>query len=202
MSAQIVLFDLGNVVVDWQPLHLYKQLFETESEAEWFCETVCTLAWHTEHDRGVSMAENAKPLIAQYPQYESHIRAWETRWFDMFNGYIPGMPTLMATLEERQVPLYGLTNMPADLAPAIFDHFPMMKILRDIVVSGVEKVVKPDPRIYEIVLERMGNPDPGDVFFIDDSEKNVLAARDMGLQVHHFTGAKDLEQALKLQGLL
>ncbi|MEM9053761.1 MAG: HAD family phosphatase [Pseudomonadota bacterium] len=202
MSAQIVLFDLGNVVVDWQPLHLYKQIFETASEAEWFCDNVCTLAWHTEHDRGVSMAENAKPLIAQYPQYETQIRAWETRWFDMFNGYIPGMPALMAQLEERQVPLYGLTNMPADLAPAIFDRFPMMKILRDIVVSAVEKVVKPDPRIYQIVLERMGNPDPGSVLFIDDSEKNVLAARDMGLQAHHFTGAIGLERVLQEQGLL
>lgn len=202
MSAQIVLFDLGNVVVDWRPLLLYRQLFETEAEAEWFCRDVCNMDWHTHHDRGVTMDDNAKPLIAQYPQYEPHIRAWKTRWFDMFDGYVPGTPEIMARLEERQVPLYGLTNMPAEVAQATFDRFPMMRILRDIVVSGVEKVVKPDPRIYEIVLERMGNPDPGDVFFIDDSEKNVLASREMGLQAHHFTGAKGLEQALKLQGLL
>ena len=96
MGARIVLFDLGHVVVDWQPIRLYRDLFDTEAEADVFVRDVCNMDWHVHHDRGVSMADNAEPLIAQYPQYETQIRAWRTRRLDMFEGYIPGMPPLMA----------------------------------------------------------------------------------------------------------
>ncbi|MEM9180558.1 MAG: HAD-IA family hydrolase [Pseudomonadota bacterium] len=202
MSARIVLFDLGNVVVDWQPIRLYRQLFDDEAEAEAFVRDVCNMDWHVHHDRGVSMADNAEPLIAQYPQYESQIRAWRTRWLDMFEGYVPGIPRLMARLEEVRVPLYGLSNIPAETAQETFDAFPMIKLLRDIVVSGAEKTVKPERRIYEIALARMGNPDPGDVLFADDSERNCAAAEQLGIKVHHFQGAAGFEARLLAEGLL
>lgn len=202
MSARIVLFDLGNVVVDWRPLLLYKQLFDDPVEAERFCADICNMAWHTEHDRGVSMDDNAAPLIAKYPQYERQIRAWKTRWLDMFYGYVPGTPQLMARLEEKRVPLYGLSNIPAEKVEETFDAFPMIKILRDVVVSGAEKVVKPDPKIYGIALARMGRPDPGNVFFIDDNRNNIDAAKALGFQTHHFQGAKCLEADLVKRGLI
>lgn len=202
MSARIVLFDLGNVVVDWRPILLYRTLFDDPAEAEWFCANVCNMAWHTEHDRGVSMDENAAPLITEYPQYESQIRAWKTGWLDMFAGYVPGTPQLIAHLEERRVPLYGLSNIPAEKADETFETFPVIKILRDIVVSGAEKVVKPDPKIYEITLQRMGNPHPSEVLFIDDSLKNIDAANALGFQTHHFKGAKELEADLVKRGLI
>lgn len=202
MGARIVLFDLGHVVVDWQPLRLYRDLFETEAEAQAFVRDVCNMDWHVHHDHGVSMADNAKPLIARYPQYETQIRAWRTRWLDMFEGYIPGMPPLMARLEEARVPLYGLSNLPAEIADETFDAFPMIKLLRDVVVSGAEGVVKPDRRIYEIALERMGNPDPSDVIFADDRENNCEAAEKLGIKAHHFTGAEGFEARLVAEGLL
>ncbi|MEO1641897.1 MAG: HAD family phosphatase [Pseudomonadota bacterium] len=202
MSARIVLFDLGNVVVDWRPLLLYRQLFDDLAEAERFCAEVCNMAWHTEHDRGVSMDENAAPLITKYPQYERQIRAWKTRWLDMFLGYVPGTPPLIARLEEKRVLLYGLSNIPAEKAEETFDAFPMIKILRDVVVSGAEKVVKPDPKIYDIALERMGRPDPGDVLFIDDNRNNIDAAKALGFQTHHFQGAGCLEADLVKRGLI
>lgn len=202
MSARIVLFDLGHVVVDWQPIKLYRDLFETEAEAEAFVRDVCNMDWHVHHDRGVSMADNAKPLIAQFPHYETQILAWRTRWLDMFEGYVPGMPPLMARLEEARVPLYGLSNLPAEIAQETFDAFPMIKLLRDVVVSGEEKTVKPERRIYEIALERMGNPDPADVIFVDDRENNCEAAKDLGLKAHHFTGAEGFEARLVTEGLL
>ncbi|MEM1035237.1 MAG: HAD family phosphatase [Pseudomonadota bacterium] len=202
MSARIVLFDLGNVVVDWRPILLYRTLFDDPAEAEWFSANVCNMDWHTEHDRGVSMDKNATPLIAKYPQYESQIRAWKTRWLDMFAGYVPGTPQLIARLEERRVPLYGLSNIPAEKADETFDAYPVIKILRDVVVSGAEKVVKPDPKIYEITLQRMGNPDPSEVLFIDDSLKNIDAANALGFQTHHFKGAKALEADLIKRGLI
>lgn len=202
MSARIVLFDLGNVVVDWQPIRLYRDLFETEEEAEFFVRDVCNMDWHVHHDRGVSMADNAKPLIAQYPQYETQILAWRTRWLDMFEGYVPGVPALVARLEENRIPLYGLSNIPAEVAQETFDAFPVIKMLRDVVVSGAEKVVKPDARIYEIALARMGNPRPSDVLFVDDRENNCTAAEAFGIRAHQFRSAPDLETRLVQEGLL
>ena len=202
MGARIVLFDLGNVVVDWQPIRLYRDLFDTGEEAELFVRDVCNMDWHVHHDRGVSMADNAKPLIAQYPHYESQIRAWRTRWLDMFEGYVPGMPSLVARLEENRIPLYGLSNLPAEVAQETFDAFPVIKMLRDVVVSGAEKTVKPEARIYEITLARMGNPDPSDVLFIDDRENNCAAAEAFGILAHRFKSAQDLETRLVQEGLL
>ncbi|NQY38990.1 MAG: HAD family phosphatase [Henriciella sp.] len=202
MGARIVLFDLGNVVVDWQPIRLYRDLFESEAEAGMFVRDVCNMDWHVHHDRGVSMADNAKPLIAQYPQYEMQILAWRTRWLDMFEGYVAGMPPLMARLEEKRVPLYGLSNLPDEVVQETFDAFPMIKLLRDVVVSGAEKVVKPDRRIYEITLERMGNPDPSDVLFVDDRENNCAAAEALGIKAHQFKDAAGFEARLVQEGLL
>lgn len=202
MSARIVLFDLGHVVVDWQPIRLYRDFFETESEAEAFVRDVCNMDWHLQHDLGVSMAENGDRLIAKFPHFETQIRAWKTRWLDMFEGYVPGMPPLMAALEERQVPLYGLSNLPDEVAQETFDAFPMIKLLRDVVVSGAEKVAKPDRRIYEITHARMGYPDPADVLFTDDRERNCEAAEAFGFKAHHFQGAEGFKARLVSEGLL
>ena len=202
MNPSIVLFDLGNVVLDWDPLRLYLNRFDKPAEARAFCAEVCTLDWHTNHDRGVSFEENAAQLIAAHPHHEDHIRAWRTGWLDMFHGYVPGVPTMMARLEEARVPMFGLSNLPAEIAAETFDVFPMIKLLRDVVVSGEEGVVKPDPRIYEIALSRMGNPAPADVFFIDDREENIRAAEALGMRGHVFRGAARLERALAEYGFI
>lgn len=202
MSARIVLFDLGHVVVDWQPIRLYRDFFETEAEAQAFVRDVCNMDWHLQHDLGVPMAENADRLIAQYPHYEPQIRAWQSRWLDMFEGYVPGMPPLIAQLEERRVPLYGLSNLPDEVAEQTFDAFPVIRLLRDVIVSGAEKTVKPDRRIYEIAHARMGHPDPADVLFTDDREKNCEAAEAFGFKAHHFQGAEGLKARLRSEGLV
>lgn len=202
MPERIVLFDLGNVVVDWQPIRLYRKIFPTEEEAQAFLRDVCNMAWHVEHDRGLSFAEGARRLKAEHPHYAEEIDAWHGRWFEMFYGYVEGVPEIMARLDEAGRPLYGLSNMSAEVYPGTVERFPAIKRLRDVVVSGEEGVVKPDRRIYEIALERMGHPAPGDVFFIDDSLKNVGAATALGFDAHHFKDAARLEIALKDRGLL
>lgn len=200
--SRIILFDLGNVVVDWSPVRLYRKIFPTEEEAQAFCRDVCNMAWHVEHDRGRSFADGAAALKAVYPHYADEIDAWHGRWFEMFDGYEPGVPALMARLEEAGHPLYGLSNMSAEVYAETCDRFPMIKLLRDVVVSGEEGLIKPDPAIYQVAFERCGADQPGDIFFIDDSLKNIEAARAFGFKAHHFQGAKGLEAALVEAGFL
>ncbi len=202
MTARIALFDLGNVVVDWQPVRLYKDIFASETRARDFLSTVCTMDWHTEHDRGVPMALNAQKRIAEYPHYADEIHAWRARWLDMFEGYVPGVPQIMAELEEARIALYGLSNIPAEVAEETFDAFPMIRIFRDVIVSGAEKCVKPDPRIYQIALARMGHPDPDTVLFIDDRQTNIDAAAALGFRTHQFQNAAGLRRALRQEKLL
>lgn len=202
MAPRIVLFDLGNVIVDWEPARLYRRRFGDADKAAWFCREICTLEWHTAHDRGVPMEANMAPLIARNPDLETHIRAWKSEWLDMFHGYVPGMPALVGALEEARIPLFGLSNLPAEVAGQTFDAFPMIRVLRDVVVSGAEGVVKPDPRIYEIALNRMGDPDPADVLFIDDRTDNIEAAQALGLRGHVFDGTDGLRGRLNAEGFL
>ena len=200
--ARIILFDLGNVVVDWKPVRLYRKIFGSEAAAEAFCNDVCTMAWHVEHDRGRTFAEGARQLKAVYPEYADEIDAWHGRWFEMFDGYEIGVPPLMARLEEAGHPLYGLSNMSAEVWPEMRERFPMLKRLRDVVISGEEGLIKPDPAIYEVSFRRTGASHPGDIFFIDDSLKNIEAAQAFGFRAHHFQGADGLESALIEEGFL
>ncbi len=202
MAARLVLFDLGNVVVDWEPERLYRRRFGDAEKAAWFCREICTREWHANHDRGVPMEASIAAKIREFPEYSGHIRAWRSEWLDMFHGYVPGVPQLMARLEEARIPLFGLSNIPAEVSEETFSAFAMIRILRDVVVSGRENLIKPDPRIYQLALQRMGGPDPGDVLFVDDREDNVLAARALGLKGHVFQGAEGLESDLKAYGLL
>ncbi len=202
VSERIILFDLGNVVVDWQPVRLYRKIFPTDAEAERFCADVCNMAWHVEHDRGRSFADGAARLKTDFPEYSNEIDAWRGRWFEMFDGYVDGVPPLMARLEEAGHPLYGLSNMSAEVWPETIERFPMIKLLRDVIVSGEEGLIKPDPEIYALTLQRLGNPAASDVFFIDDSLKNIEAASALGFSTHHFTDAIALEKALVHEGFL
>jgi|TARA_R100000501_G_C2600726_1_gene97855 HAD superfamily hydrolase (TIGR01509 family) len=120
----------------------------------------------------------------------------------MFDGYVTGVPALIARLEEAQLPLFALSNMSAEIWPETVQRFPMLKLFRDVVVSGEEGLIKPDPAIYELAHQRLGQPEKASVFFIDDSLKNVEAAREFGFRAHHFTDAATLEAALLEEGLL
>lgn len=202
MTARIALFDLGGVLLDWSPARLYSQVFSNASEADWFLSEVCTMEWHTRHDQGVSFAENAAPLIAQYPRYEGQIRAWHSRWGDMFAGYVSGTDRLVEMLYGNETPLYALSNMPAEIWPQMLDMFPALKRFREVVVSGQIGMVKPDPAIFHYARARMGDPDPGEVLFIDDLPRNIAMADALGYQTHLFTTAARLESELIRQGLI
>lgn len=196
MSVQTVLFDLGRVVLDWEPDRLYQKLIpDTKARAD-FLARICTMDWHTRHDAGVSFAENAAHLIDQFPDHAPLIHAWGNRWMEMFDDYIDGTPDLMDRLAARNVPLFALTNMPSETWPLMVENFSRMEMFRDVIVSGDENCVKPQAEIFNIALRRMGAPAPETVIFIDDSQANVEAAAKLGFVTHHFISAEGLETAL------
>ncbi len=196
-----VLFDVGNVIIPWSPRKLYTELFAEIDEMDLFLEQVCPMSWHEHHDRGVPMAVSVPERIRLFPNYAEPIRAWDERFMDMLGPAIPQTVRLMHALHAKHVPLYALTNMPADKADAVFARDPVFTFFRDIIISGIEGVIKPDPAIYQITLKRLGRP-ASDILFIDDSAANIAAARDMGFHTHHFTDPDALEPALIAHGLL
>lgn len=202
VPAEITLFDLGRVVLDWEPERLYRKIFDDPAQRDWFLANVCTMDWHTRHDAGASFADNAASLIARHPNYETEILAWGGRWMEMFDGYIEGTAALLEQLEAQNVPLYALSNMPAETWPWMQSHFPLLTLFRHTVVSGAIGLVKPDARIYAHTLEKMGGPAPETVLFIDDSARNIDAAKALGFQTHLFTDATELEAALRDAKLL
>lgn len=201
MTNQIVLFDLGNVVVDWDPTRLYSQLLNSQEEAERFYREVCTLEWHTHHDRGMDMRENAARLSAIHPDKTKLIEAWRTNWLDMFHGYVAGVPEVIQALKAQSIPIYALTNFPAEKWDETASAFPVLKSFKDVIISGVEKMVKPDPRIYDLTLTRLGSPPPENVIFFDDRQDNINAAKNAGMTAYLFTDVKSLQSDLEKSGI-
>jgi HAD superfamily hydrolase (TIGR01509 family) len=199
--ATAVLFDIGNVIVRWDPRTLYSKIFPDPAERDRFLADVCTMAWHIEHDRGRPMAEGVAEKIAQFPEHAEAIAAWKDRWFEMISGSIPETVEAIELLHARGVPIYGLTNMPSESLAGAVALSPAFGRLRDIVVSGDEKVIKPDPRIYLIACERAGIQ-PADFLFVDDSPANVAGARAVGMDAHLFDDPAALRPALEARGLL
>ncbi len=201
MARKAVLWDLGKVLLDWSPAYLYRKMFSTEDAVQDFLGRVCTMEWHQAHDRGVPMAQNRLALIAQYPEHEAAITAWETRFDEMLNGSVPGTAEAIEELATTGVPQYALTNMPAEWVEPVGRLYPSMRHMRDTIVSAHEGVIKPDRRIYEITAARLPH-DPADVIFFDDREANVIAAREFGFDAELFTGEAKLRADLAARGLL
>ena len=196
-----VLWDVGKVIVDWSPRRLYDKIFREPAACDWFLSSVCTLDWHTEHDRGVSFADNAAPLIAQHPEHEAAIRAWGDRFIETVGPVIAESEAAIHALAARGVPQFGLTNMPSEAWPAVKGLTPAFGHFRDTVVSGDEGLIKPDPAIFRLAAERAGMA-PEDLLFIDDSAANIAAATAQGFHVHRFEDPAHLNPLLIGYGLL
>lgn len=156
--------------------------------------------WYFQYDFGVLMVENLVCLIVEFLYYEIVINVWCGCWFDMFEGYVFGMLVLMVQLEEVCVLFYGLFNILDEVVQEMFDVFLMIKLLCDVVVFGVEKVVKLDLKIYEIVFVCMGDFDFGYVLFIDDCENNCVVVEVFGFKVYYFQGVVGFELCLIVEG--
>ena len=201
MSVEGVLWDVGNVIVRWDPRTLYSKIFPDPAERDRFLAEVCTMAWHGEHDRGRPFAEGIAALSAQHPQHADAIGAWKARWDEMFSGTIAETEAVIEELHARSVPQFGLSNMSLEVWDDVRAMSPCFDCLQDIVLSAAERCIKPEPRIYEIACQRSGLA-PGQLIFVDDNLANIEAARSLGFAVHHFADPAALRPALKAHGLL
>jgi 2-haloacid dehalogenase len=197
-----VVFDLGGVLIDWDPRHLYRKLFAGDEAAmEHFLATVCTHEWNRCQDAGRSFAEGARLLKAEHPDNAELIDAYGNRFDEMIAGPIVGSVEILAELRDRGTPLYGLTNWSAETYPAALERFAFLRWFRGILVSGEVGVIKPEPRIFALLIERFAI-EPERAVYIDDVETNVAAARPFGIYGIHFTTPANLRQELAGLGLL
>lgn len=196
----IPVFDLGGVFVDWNPLYLFRKLFETEEEAVWFHENICTGDWNLEFDAGEIYAEGVAKLVTRFPKYWREIQAFDQRWTETFGPQIQGTIDIHNELVEQDIPTFAITNFSWEKWMTRLGEWPFLEKFDGVVVSGLEHLVKPDPRIYRVFSERYGI-DPQVCVFIDDSLPNVEAARHYGMRALHFTGADQLRKDLIALGL-
>lgn len=196
-----VVFDIGNVLVQWEPRALYRKIFATEAEVEWFITNVCNHIWNLEQDRGRSFAEAVREATARFPEHAEAIAAYDLRWHETVLGPIDGTVAILQELQARGTPLYAITNFNQDKFRETLKRFPFLAAFRDIVVSGDERLLKPDAAIYRVLLQRNGL-DAASCVFIDDSVKNVEGAEAVGMKAIHFTTPAALRGELVGMGLL
>jgi FMN phosphatase YigB (HAD superfamily) len=196
----VPVFDLGNVFVEWDPMHLFRKLFASEAEARWFADTVCTQAWTLEFDAGEIYAEGVAKLITRFPRYWREIQAYDLRWKETFGPMIQGTIDIHDELIAAGLKTYGITNFSWEKWVTCLGEWPFLEKFDGIVVSGLERLLKPDARIFRLFCERFAL-EPSQCVFIDDSDANVLGARKVGMQAIHFTSPAQLRRDLIALGL-
>lgn len=195
-----VVFDIGNVLLDWNPRHLYRKLFDDEGAMEDFLATVCTQAWNEDQDRGRSFEEGVALLCDEHPAHADMIRAYDERWNEMIPGPIEGSVALLEGLRGAGVRLFAITNFSHEKFVVAQQRFAFLGGFEDVVVSAREGLLKPDPAIYRRLIERNGLT-AQDCVFIDDSLRNVEGAAAVGMTALHFTDPARLAAELRALGL-
>jgi 2-haloacid dehalogenase len=203
MAAEVdaVVFDLGGVLIDWNPRHLYRQLFDDEDAMEHFLANICTLEWHVAHDLGHSTADSCAQLALEHPEHAPMIRAWAERGEDMIAGPIDRTVELLAEVKATGMRCYVLSNMEPENYALRMQRFDFLDWFDGYVISGLEGLVKPDPRIFHRMLERF-DLQPARTVFIDDNAVNVEAAAAIGINAILFESPTQLRAALQGVGLL
>ncbi len=199
-TIEAVVFDLGGVLIDWDPRYLYRKLFASDEAMELFLYEVCNGAWNEKQDAGRKLSEATETLIVEHPDKADLIRAYYDRWPEMLAGSLPQTVAVLADLKEAGIPLFSLTNWSAETFPIALKRFDFLSWFDDIVVSGAEGVIKPDRRCFNILFERSGLP-AASLVFVDDRMDNVAEARNAGLEALQFTTADQLRQDLRALGL-
>ena len=201
MTIEAVVFDVGRVLFEWDLRHLIAKLYDDPQEVDWVLAHVVTVDWHFEHDAGRALADMTRERIARFPEHRHAIEAYAARFNETIPGPVPGSLELVEALHARDTPLYAITNFGAEFWRDFHKTQPIFTRFRAIVVSGEEKLVKPDPAIYALAAQRFGHK-PEAMLFIDDNAENIASAVAEGWQGHHFSDAGKLERDLRARGLI
>ncbi len=192
-----IIFDFGGVLVDWNPRYLYDGYFGDAAKSRWFVDNICTGEWNMQMDGGKPFAEGVAELSAVYPEWAGAIGVYHSRWMEMIGGEVAGTADdVVRRLKEAGYGVYGLTNWSGETFPAVRDRYGVFSLLDGIVVSGDEHLLKPDPRIYRLLLDRYSLR-PEESLFIDDNEANVAGARAVGMYGLRFESAERLDSDLR-----
>jgi 2-haloacid dehalogenase len=196
MKIESIIFDLGNVLVSWDPANLYRKIFADKGQMNHFLATVCTMEWHTIQDSGRSPKEGTEELVKQYPQHEEAIRAFYTRWKEMFGGPIEGSVQVLKELKEKGYPVYALSNWNRELYDQTVADYPFLNWFDGKIISSEEKMAKPNAAIFHLLFKRYGI-DPKTAVFIDDNKANIETAKRLGLRSILFTSPEKLRNELQ-----
>jgi 2-haloacid dehalogenase len=190
-----IVFDIGGVLLDWNPRHLYRKLFDNDVEMETFLRDICSPEWNAEQEAGRSCAQGGKELIKKYPEQAGLIESFDKRSEEFISGAIESTVKLLERLHQCGLELYALTNWSAEKFAITKQRFTFLNYFRDIVVSGDVGLLKPDPKIYKLLLERI-DKNAKDCVFIDDNKANIKAAQTLEFYTVQFKDAEDLEKRL------
>ena len=199
LAEPVVVFDIGNVLLRWDPRFLYERIFDDRSEMEVFLAEICTPDWNLALDRGGRFDEAVAALSAQHPHYAAEIRAFDERWLEMIPHVIAENVALLASLKATGRPVYAITNFSAEKFMVARENFPFLDDFDGVVVSAHERLLKPDPAIYQILFSRYGLR-ARDCVFIDDSAANIEAALALGMKAVHYAEGVDVAARLRRFG--
>lgn len=194
------IFDFGGVLVDWNPRYLYKDIFKNDVEMEYFLTNICTDEWNIQQDKGRSLAEGTQLLLNQFPEHHELIKLYYDKWEVMLKGDIPENVAVLTKLKGNYK-LLGLTNWSAETFPIALQRFPFFELFEGIVVSGTEKLIKPDKAIFNLLIQRY-NIKPEESIFIDDNIHNIKAANEIGFNTIHIHNHMNLEADLMKRGII
>lgn len=196
-----VIFDFGGVVMDWNPRYFFRDYFSDDEKMEYFLNNIATDEWNAEQDRGRSLAEGTEILVAEFPEWEMEIRAYYDNWTTMLRSDLPKNVEVLRMLQNSRYELFGLTNWSAETFPYALENYDFFKIFNGkIVVSGAEKLIKPDPKIWAVLMKRYDLKAEESVF-IDDNAKNIEVAKTLGFTTVHVTENGNLKSDLRNLGL-
>lgn len=196
MEIKNIIFDFGGVLMDWDPRYFFKAYFNDDKKMEYFLENIAQTSWNEEQDRGRTLSEGTEIQVKKFPDWEKEIRAYYDNWTTMLKSDIPDNVEVLRKLGKTHYHLFGLTNWSEETFPYALENYDFFELFDGkIVVSGTEKLIKPDPKIWYVLLDRY-NLQPQESVFIDDNPKNIEIARSLGFKTIHITSETNLEKEL------